>query len=194
MSPKPELNSVSMDIEANRRARKYSHAELAGRVLWSLVRPLFRFSPRLLWPWRNAMLRLFGASIGKHVRIFPTVDIIIPWTLTVGDYATIGDRVILYGLGQITIGARATVSQGAHLCAGTHSYRDPAFPLMKLPITVGEGAWICADAFIGPDVVVGDYAVVAARGVAVRDVAPWTIVAGNPAKFVKERPRFKQSF
>jgi putative colanic acid biosynthesis acetyltransferase WcaF len=189
MPPEHEQNGASVDIEANRRARKYSQRELAGRVLWSLLYPLFRFSPRLLWPWRNAMLRLFGASVGKKVRIFPTADIIIPWNLTIGDYATIGDKVILYALGPISIGARATVSQGAHLCAGTHSYADPSFPLIKLPITLGEGAWICADAFVGPDVTVGEYAIVGARGVAIRNVAPWTIVAGNPARLVKERPK-----
>lgn len=184
-----EHTNASVDIEGNRRARKYSRAELAGRVLWSFAYPLFRFSPRLLWSWRNAMLRVFGASIGRQVRIFPTVDIIIPWNLTIGDYATVGDRVILYALGPISIGPRATVSQGAHLCAGTHSYRDPDFPLIKSPIQVGEGAWICADAFIGPDVIVGEYAIVGARGVATRNVDPWTIVAGNPATVVKERPK-----
>ncbi len=179
---------AALDIEANRRARKYSRAELAGRVLWSLAYPLFRFSPRLLWSWRNGMLRLFGASIGRRVRIFPTVDIIIPWNLAIGDYATVGDRVILYGLGRISIGPHATVSQGAHLCAGTHDYRKAEFPLLKVPVAVGEGAWICADAFIGPGVTVGEYAIAGARAVVIRNVEPWTIVAGNPAKVTGKRP------
>jgi putative colanic acid biosynthesis acetyltransferase WcaF len=177
------MNSVSpIDVEANRRARKYTRAELAGRVLWSLAHPLFRFSPRLAWPWRNAMLRLFGASVGRRVRIYPSVDIIIPWNLTIGDYATVGDRAILYALGPISIGAHATVSQGAHLCAGTHDYRRADFPLLKPPIAIGEGAWVCADAFIGPGVTLGDYAIAGARAVVIRDVQQWTIVAGNPAK------------
>jgi putative colanic acid biosynthesis acetyltransferase WcaF len=181
---------MQIDIEANRRARKYSVAELGGRVLWSLMHPLFRFSPRLLGGWRNAMLRLFGGSIGRGVRIFPTVKIIIPWNLTIDDYATIGDGVILYALGRITICTGATVSQGAHLCAGTHDHRKREFPLVKLPVSVGEGAWICADAFIGPNVTIGAYAIVGARGVAMRDVAAWAIVAGNPAILVGQRPKF----
>lgn len=176
-----------IDVEANRAARKYKRTELLGRVLWSLLHPLFRFSPRLLWSWRNVMLRLFGASIGSGVRIYPTVNIIIPWNLTIGDDATIGDRVILYALGSIAIGARATISQGAHLCAGTHDHRKADFPLMKRPIAIGEGAWICADAFIGPDVTVGEYAIVGARAVAMRDIAPRTIVAGNPARLIGYR-------
>ena len=176
------MDGVTLDIAANRGARKYSRRALVGRVLWSMAYPLFRCSPRLLWIWRNVLLRLFGASIGRSVRIYPTVDIIIPWTLTIADEATVGHRATLYALGPITIGARATVSQGAHLCAGTHEYNKPNFPLLKQPIVVGEGVWICADAFIGPNVLLGDYCIVGARAVVIRNVAPGTIVAGNPAK------------
>ena len=176
------MDSVALDISANRQARKYSLGALAGRVLWSIAYPLFRYSPRLFWSWRNAMLRFFGASIGRAVRIYPTVDIIIPWTLTIGDEATIGHRATLYALGPITIGARAIVSQGAHLCAGTHDYTKQDFQLLKQPIAVGEGVWICAEAFIGPNVMLGDYCIVGARAVVMRDVAPGLIVAGNPAK------------
>jgi putative colanic acid biosynthesis acetyltransferase WcaF len=107
--------------------------------------------------------------------------------VTIRDEATIGHRVILYALGPITIGARATVSQNAHLCAGTHDHRRRDFALLKQPIVIGEGAWICADAFVGPNVRVGDFAIVGARGVAMRDVAPWAIVAGNPARKVGQR-------
>lgn len=184
--------SAQLDIEANRRARKYSRTELAGRVAWALLHPLFRFSPRLLWGWRNAMLRLFGASVGRGVRIYPTVKIIIPWNLAIGDQATVGDGAILYALGCVTIGARATVSQGAHLCAGTHDYRKADFPLLKQRVTVGDGAWICADAFIGPNVTVGEHAIAGARAVVTRDVPPWTIVAGNPARFLRQREGFSE--
>ena len=133
------------------------------------------------------MLRLFGASIGSGVRIYPTVMITLPWNLEVGSEASVGDRAILYNLGSITIGKAATVSQGAHLCAGSHDHRRADLPLLKLPITIGEGAWICADGFVGPGVKVGDYAIVGARAVAMRDVEGWSIVAGNPARSVGKR-------
>jgi hypothetical protein len=55
-------------------------------------------------------------------------------------------------------------------------------------VNIGDDAWICADAFIGPGVTIGNHAIVAARGVAVSDVAPGTIVGGNPARFIKHRP------
>ena len=132
---------------------------------------------------------MFGASIGSDVHVHPSVLITLPWNLEIGSHSSVGDRVILYNLGSITVGAGATISQGAHLCGGTHDYRRADMPLIKSPITIGEGAWICADAFVGPDVNVGDYAIVGARAVVMQDVKSWSIVAGNPARVVGSRPR-----
>lgn len=179
--------AAQMDIAGNRKARKYSRRELAGRVLWALVLPLFRFSPRLLWGWRNWLLRCFGARIGRGVRLFPSVRILIPWTLTIGDEATVGDGAILYALGPMRIGARVTISQGAHLCGGSHDFRDPAFSLIRAPLAVEDDAWIAADAFVGPGVTVGRAAVVGARAVVMRDVPAGSIVAGNPARVMGKR-------
>lgn len=150
--------------------------------MWAIARPLFALSPRPLWCWRRVLLRAFGAKVGAGVHIYPTVRIAMPWNLDIGNEAAVGDRAILYALGCIRIGSRTTVSQGAHLCAGTHDVRDPKRPLLKPPITLGEDVWICADAFIGPGVCVGDGAVVGARGVAMKNVPPMTIFAGNPAR------------
>lgn len=175
------------NASANRQARKWNRRELGMRVLWGIVRPAFRLSPRLLWAWRCWLLRLFGARIGKEVRLHPTVRIIIPWTLEIGDGVGVGDGVILYALGTISIGAAATISQGAHLCAGTHDFCDPAMPLEKSPIHIGAGVWICADAFVGPGVRVGEMAVLGARAVVTRDVPTKAIMAGNPARQIGTR-------
>ena len=180
-------SDVKLDVEANRTARKWSRNELIGRMLWDLAHPLFAFSPRPLWCWRRALLRLFGARIGRQVHIYPTVRITIPWNLSIGKDSAIGDRAIVYALGPISIGERATISQGAHLCAGSHDYGDPTMPLLKPPIVIGNEAWICADAFVGPGVTVGPRAIVGARCVVMKDVATDLIVAGNPARIVKSR-------
>lgn len=182
-----------LDIEANRRAPKWTRKQLLVRTLWAFVTPLFRFSPRILWSWRNMLLRSFGARIGQGVHVYPNVQIVIPWTLTIEDQAAVGDGAILYGLGEIHIGKSATVSQNAHLCAGSHDYRRADFPLLKPPITIGEGAWICADAFVGPGVDVGAYAIVGAGSVVTKSVAAWTIVAGNPARLLRQRPPFESA-
>lgn len=177
-----------IDIASNRKARKWSGRELVARALWDVLSPpLFRWTPRPFWAWRRGLLRCFGAQIGKNVHVYPTVRIIVPWNIRIGDNAAVGDRAILYSLGPIDIGADVTISQNAHLCAGTHDFRKPDMPLIKQPITIGQGAWICADAFVGPGVVVGEMAVVGARAVVVRDVSNSSIVVGSPARVVGHR-------
>jgi putative colanic acid biosynthesis acetyltransferase WcaF len=104
-----------------------------------------------------------------------------------GEESSIGEWALVYNLGKVTIGARATVSHRSHLCAGTHDYRNPALPLLRLPIEVGPQSWICAEAFIGPSVRVGEGAIVGAAAVVVHDVPAWKIVAGNPAKIIGTR-------
>jgi putative colanic acid biosynthesis acetyltransferase WcaF len=178
---------AALDVRANRRARKWTRSEQFARTLWALCHPLFAWSPRPFWGWRRALLRLFGARIGAHVHIHPDVRITMPWHLDIGDWSAVGSAATLYALGAITVGRSVTISQGAHLCAGTHDYADPAFLLLKPPITVHDEAWVCADAFIGPGVAVGPQAVVGARAVAMKDVAPGVIVAGNPARPIGTR-------
>lgn len=152
-----------------------------------LVTPLFRYSPRPLFGWRRFLLRLFGARVGRQAHVYPSARVYLPWNLTLGAEASIGEWALVYNLGPVEIGAQATVSHRAHLCAGTHDYRDPALPLLRLPIVIGSQAWICADAFIGPNVRVGEGAIIGAAAVVVRDVPPWRIVAGNPARVIKTR-------
>lgn len=176
-----------LDIDSARQARPYSRNEYVGRVLWMLAWPLFRCSPRPLFGWRRFLLRCFGAQVGRAVNIYPSARIEIPWQLDIGDEASIGENVLVYSLGPVRIGARSTVSHNAHLCAGSHDYRDPALPLLRLPVTVGADAWICAQSFVGPGAVVGDGAVVGAGAVVSGEVEAWTVVAGNPARFVKKR-------
>jgi putative colanic acid biosynthesis acetyltransferase WcaF len=178
---------MTLDIAANRRASKYSPKEQMLRVLWGGGRWAFRLIPRPLYGLRRAILRCFGAKIGANVNVSPTARIYFPWMLELGEFAAIGDEAFIYNLGPVIIGARATVSQRAHLCAGTHDYADPAMPLIRATIAIGADAWICADAFIGPGVTVGDGAVVGARGAVFRDVDPWTIVGGNPATVIRQR-------
>lgn len=176
-----------LDTDVNRKAIKWRRRALLARAFWEICQPLFCLTPRQLWWLRNAMLRCFGAKIGQDVRIHPTAKIAIPWNISVGDGAAIGDRAELYSLGKLSIGARATISQQAYLCGGTHDYSRTDFPLIKASVSIEPDAWICARAFIGPNVSVGRGSIVAAGAVAVSDVAAWSIVAGNPAKFLKAR-------
>ena len=181
-------SSGHLDISSNRTAQKYTVSELIRRVFWMFIgKPLFRFSPRPFFGWRRFVLRAFGADVGTGVNVYPSATVYFPWNLTVGDWSAIGENAMIYNLGPITIGEQVTVSQNAHLCAGPHDHTDPTMPLLKPPIVVEDQVWICADAFVGPDITVGEGAVVAARAVAIRDVDAWTIVAGNPAHPINKR-------
>lgn len=182
------MDRRALDIDANRRAQKWTRKELLGRLVWEVLeRPLFRWTPRQLWWWRRFILRQFGAKIGNAVQIHPTARISIPWNLEIGDYSAIGDSAIIYCLGPIKIGRSVTVSQYAHLCAGTHDFRQVDMPLIKAQITIADEVWVCANAFIGPDTVIGARAIVAAAAVVVRDVGSDLIVGGNPAVQVSVR-------
>ncbi|MGH7243339.1 MAG: DapH/DapD/GlmU-related protein [Phycisphaerales bacterium] len=161
---------------------------LAGnlvRVLWMLVgRMLIRLSTEGAHGYRAWLFRRFGARIGKNVEIARSCRVDIPWTLDIRDGARIGDRVILYSLGKITIGEGTVVSHFAHLCAGSHDYTKRTFDLTRPPITIGKHCWIGPDAFVGPGVTVADECVVEARACVFKDTAPGKTYLGNPAKAV----------
>jgi len=177
----------NLDIQTNRRAQKYSRGEQLRRVFWGVGKLFFRFSPRPCFGWRRFVLRCFGATVGKNVNTYPSTRIYFPWNLTAGDWSALGEDVFIYNLGPVTLGEQVTVSHRAHLCAGTHDYTQPDLPLLKPPIEIKSQAWVCADAFVGPGVTVGAGAVVGARAVVMKNVEPWMVVAGNPAREIKRR-------
>lgn len=159
-----------------------------GRLIWNFISAIFfRFSPNPLHGFRCFLLRSFGAHVGKGVHVYPGVKIWAPWNVVLLDECGIANDAILYSQGKITIGRRAVVSQGAHLCAGTHDYNDPGFRLITMPIVIGDQAWVAAEAFIHPGVEIGEGCVIGARSVVVKNMPAWMICAGHPCKPLKER-------
>jgi putative colanic acid biosynthesis acetyltransferase WcaF len=143
------------------------------------------------FPWpsrvRCGMLRLFGAEIGVGVVIKPRVNIHLPWKLRVGDHAWIGEETFILNFEPVRIGAHACISQRAFLCTGNHDFRDPSMPYRNRPINVGDGAWIGAQAFVGPGVTIGDEAVVTAGSVVTKSLPPAMVCSGNPCAPMKPR-------
>ena len=133
------------------------------------------------------MLRSYGATIEDTCIVRRTLKVECPWNLTVGENSCLGDGVILYCLGKVTIGDRVSISQHAHLCAGTHDYTKDDMPLLRHPISIGDDVWLATDSFVGPNVTVGEKAILGARAVAMRDLDPNTIYSGNPAVIIKKR-------
>lgn len=171
-----------------RHISPWTARQKVARQLWYFVEAtLFRFSPRPMYRWRAWLLRCFGAKIDRTARIRPTVSVEVPWHLSMGADSSVGDYVILYCLGPVQIGARVMISQYAHLCAGTHDHTRPDMPLIKATITVEDDAWIAADAFVGPFVTVGRGALLGARASSFKDVPPWKVYGGNPAREIGDR-------
>jgi putative colanic acid biosynthesis acetyltransferase WcaF len=166
----------------------YSRNEYALRLLWIVIY-------RLIWPFcwerlpglRTGLLRLLGARAAGNATISGNARIVRPWDMQLGHHVLIGDRATIYNLDGLEIGNHTFLSQDVYLCGGTHDTTDPAYQLLRKKIVIGSYVWIAAGAFIGPGVRIGDGAIVGARAVVVKDVAPWTIVAGNPARVIKKR-------
>ena len=164
----------------------FSRSHRLARGLWQLSWLLLaRWTPRPLHAWRVLVLRAWGARIGAGCLVYADAVIWVPWQLTMGDGACIGDRAEIYNVAPIALGARAVVSQQALLCAASHDHRRDDFPLTSAPITLGVRAWVAARAIVLPGVTIGDGAVVGAGSVVTRDVAAGCTVAGNPARVLR---------
>lgn len=162
----------------------------AVRFVWQAVYVLlFRTSPRPLHIWRAGLLRLFGAKLGRDCHIYPKAVIWAPWNLSCEDVVAIADEAIVYNPRLITLKSHCTISQQAYLCGATHDYDDPAFPMTSAPITIGRYAWVCARATVLLGVTVGEGAVLGLGSVTSKDLEPWSIYSGLPAKKIKDRKR-----
>jgi putative colanic acid biosynthesis acetyltransferase WcaF len=169
------------------------HSPLNGGASFTLSNRLTRLAWLLVWglaaswtpsqfqPWRHFLLRLFGAKMGYKSDVRGSARVWLPAFLEMADHAVIGPGVNCYNQAPISLGKRALVSQGAHLCAGSHNIDDEHFSLVATPISIGAYAWVAAEAFIGPGTAIGEGTVVGARTVAFGQLDPWMVYTGNPA-------------
>jgi putative colanic acid biosynthesis acetyltransferase WcaF len=179
---------VNVDLSSYSAARFDRGAGKVRELIWLFVSlVLFRLCPFSLSPLKRAVLRAFGARIGIGVTIKPQVKITFPWKLTIGDHVWLGEECWLLNLERITIGSNVCISQRAFLCTGSHNYKSPTFDLIVKPITLEDGCWIGASAWVGPGVTVGSHAVLAAGSVTTKALEPWGIYQGNPAVLLKQR-------
>jgi len=175
-------------IPAEPYRSELSRRNQLARALWGVVWTLTcRLSPRPFHAWRRFWLRLFGAKVADGTAIYPSARIWAPWNLEMGPRAGIADGAEIYNVDRIVLDEEAIVSQFAFLCTASHDITDPGRRLITAPIRVKRQAWICAAAYVGMGVTIEEGAVVAARAVVVKDVAPWAVVGGNPARFLKAR-------
>jgi putative colanic acid biosynthesis acetyltransferase WcaF len=182
----PKVEPLRVDLGTYQK--NHDWLGLVRRGLWSCVQIAFwPKRPRSLSGVRVALLRLFGAKVGRNVLICGGVHVTVPWLLELDEYAVLGDDVKVYNLAAVRIGAHAVVSQGVHLCTATHDYTQTDFPLYSKPIDVGAQCWLAAGVFVGPGLTIGEGSVVGAQSVVTRDVPAWMVTAGNPCRVIKPR-------
>jgi putative colanic acid biosynthesis acetyltransferase WcaF len=133
------------------------------------------------------LLRFFGAEIANGVVVKPGVRVKYPWHLRIGQDCWLGEDCWIDNLTEVRLGNDVCISQGAYLCTGNHNWSDPAFGLIVDPVTLNDGSWVGAKAFIAPGVVLGTCAVAAAGSVVNKSIPDFEVHAGNPAQFVRLR-------
>ncbi len=158
------------------------------RLLWEISWALFcAWTPKPLNPWRLFWLRVFGARIHGTPFVHQRARISIPWHLTLHDRSLLGDRANANTLGEIEVGARASVGQESYLSSGSHDFTRPGLPLVTAKITIGEDAFLGARTFVMPGVSIGARSVIGACSVVTRDVPEQVYAAGNPCRVLRER-------
>lgn len=178
-----------MKVELKNYKNRHSLMNRLARAAWAVVWAVF-FRPTPRWclnGWRRFLLRMFGAKIGKAVCIDGSAKIWQPWKLEIGDCSWIGGGVSLYSVDRIVIGSNAVISEGAYICTASHDVSSDIFELKTDPVEIGSMAWVSSRAIVLPRVTIGEGAVVAAGAVVARDIDPWMVAGGNPAKVIKKR-------
>lgn len=181
-----------MKILGHQSPSPWTMREKLARSAWIAVQStLFRYSPRPWHAWRLFLLRIFGAQIPQAAvppRIMPSARVHFPWKLELQEGAMVGPHVHLYNLASVILRRGANLSQGVHVCAGTHDFSRWEMPLVARPIDIGENAWLAAEVFVGPGVTIGELSVIGARAVVMHSVPPRVVAAGNPCRQIRPRP------
>ena len=181
------MEKLTIDLSGyeNRLGRKHQ----VVRMLWNILWPLTTwFLPRSLgMGWKRSLLRMFGANVHPTAQVYSSARIYYPANLTMEAYSCLADGVECYNVAPVTVGAHSTISQGTLLCTASHDITDSHHRLVTAPIVVEDQVWIGARAYIGMGVVVRQGAVVGATASVYKTVEPWTVVGGNPARFIKKR-------
>ncbi|MCZ6674485.1 MAG: WcaF family extracellular polysaccharide biosynthesis acetyltransferase [Verrucomicrobia bacterium] len=152
-------------------------------IVWYLFKMIFILTA---FPWpqslKHFVLRLFGARLGKGVVIKPRVNIHFPWKLTLGDHCWIGEECFILNFEPVSVGKHACLSQRSFLCGGNHNFRSPEFEYRNGPITIGDGAWVGAQVFLGPNVKLGVDCVISAGSRVFKNMPDGMICAGDPCE------------
>lgn len=181
--------NTKIKVDLSKYENNISLKNKLGRFIWNIAY-IFLFRPfpsKIFRKYRNLVLNIFGAKIHQSALVFASTHIWAPWNLEMEEYSLIGDKVDCYNPAKIKLESYVVVSQKVYLCTASHDITSSKHPLITSPILIKSQSWIAADSFVGMGVIIGEGAVVGARACVFKNVEPWTVVGGNPAKFIKKR-------
>jgi putative colanic acid biosynthesis acetyltransferase WcaF len=166
------------------------------RLVWTILPPKDWILNHIVCRVPHASMRMacyarMGIEFEDHRSgvIMLASEVRAPELLTIGRNCSIGQHCVLDARGEIAIGRNVNIGSHARLQTGKHFINDPDFMNTSSPITVGDRAWIAEGAVVLSGVNIGEGAVVAAGAVVTKDVAPFTVVGGIPARPIAERSR-----
>lgn len=178
---------IFQPIQTNAMSKK----EKIRNLIWGFVNAtLFRWSPRVTRPcklYRVWLVRLFGGKVDWSCNLHPKSKIEYPWKLTMEEYSSLGEDTWVYAMAPITIGRKCCIGNDVYLLTGSHDISRRDFMLVTRPITIGSCSWIATGAYVLPGITIGEGCVISAKALVCKNVEPWTVVGGNPARFIRKR-------
>ncbi|MGZ0706750.1 putative colanic acid biosynthesis acetyltransferase [Coraliomargarita sp. W4R53] len=184
----PTDTKEDFQIDLRQSVTPWSRQTKICRGIWQyIVKPVYRLIPGKKSSLRIGILRMMGAQIGKECYIQQRVDILVPWNLILDDCVVLAHDTCVLNFTTVTIRSMTVISQGVHLCTGSHDYTHPHFPLIYKPIEIGAESWVASGAFVAPGVTLGRGCVIGANAVVTHDMPAWKVCAGNPCKVIKDR-------
>ena len=174
--------------QKSRGASAWTLREAVVVRVWEVYWFVFlRWTPKKLNRLRLFSLRIFGARIFGRPFVFSSARIYAPFNLELHDHSCIGPNAFIYNLGEVVLNENCVISQDAVLCGGTHDLSTLRLPLLVGDIEIEREAFVGMRAMILPGLTVGAGAVVGAGAIVTKDVEPFAVVGGNPAKVIKKR-------
>ena len=141
---------------------------------------------------RLMLYQWLGVGVGKNVVVHYKTEIRAPYRLQLGTGCIVGDNVLLDARNGLTIGENVNFSSNVSIYTEQHDHRDEMFRCTKekdKSVAIGNRVWIGSNVVILPGVKIGEGAVCCAGCVVTKDVAPYDVVAGIPARKVNTRPQ-----
>jgi len=163
-------------------------AGIIKQSIWHLINSIFfksSFFPFTIV--KIAMLKRFGAHIGKGLILKPSVNIKFPWKLVIGDHCWIGENVWIDNLDNVSLGNDVCLSQGSMLLTGNHDYKIYNMPFRNAQIILEEGVWIGAKSIVCSGVICKSHSILTVGSIATKNLDEFTIYQGNPATALRKR-------